>query len=108
MTITATALTVINIAAVLGVTAPVKGAAPVTTITETAQYTGTVSWSPTINGNNFGRNQAYTAMITLTAKAGFTLTGVIANFFTVAGTSSPATNLANSGVITAIFPSTTG
>ena len=95
-------IAVINIAAIPGVTAPVTGATPVTTITETAQYTGTVAWSG--SPSTFASNTAYTATITLTAKAGYTLTGVGANFFTVAGAT--ATNPANSGVITAAFPST--
>ncbi len=42
----------------------------------------------------------------LTAKSGYTLTGVADDFFTVSGTSTPATNSANSGVITAVFPDT--
>jgi len=46
----------------------------------------------------------YTATITLTAKEGFTLTGVAADFFTVADAT--ATNPADSGVVTAVFPST--
>ena len=98
--------TVINIAAIPGVTAPVLGAIPVTTITETAQYTGTVSWdggwawSP-----RFGGLKAYTATITLTAKSGYTLVGVAENFFTVAGVTSP-TNPTDSGVVTALFPQT--
>ena len=94
----------INIAGILGVTAPVTGATPVTSITETAQYTGTVSWSG--SPATFARATTYTATITLTAKSGFTLTGVAADFFTVAGTTSD-TNTANSGVITAVFPATT-
>jgi len=97
--------TVINIAAISGVTAPATGATPVTTITETAQYSGTVSWSPAVS-NMFVSNTVYTATITLTAKAGFTLTGVTTDFFTVAGTTSD-TNPANSGVVTAVFPTTT-
>jgi formylglycine-generating enzyme required for sulfatase activity len=40
----------------------------------------------------------------LTPKAGYTLTGVAANTFTVAGAS--ATNAVNSGVVTAVFPIT--
>lgn len=95
---------VINIAAIPGVTAPVTGAAPVTTITETAQYTGSVSWLPA--DNPFAAGTVYTATITLTPKAGYTLTGVTANFFTVAGVASPATHAANSGVVTAVFPAT--
>ena len=94
--------TPINIAAIPGVTAPVRTATPVTTITETAQYTGTVTWNPA--HNPFGASTVYTATITLTPKAGFTLTGVAENFFTVAGAT--ATNAANTGVITAVFPAT--
>ena len=45
-TITITATAVIDIAAIPGVT-PVTGGTPITTITETAQYTGAVTWSPT-------------------------------------------------------------
>ena len=95
--------TVINIAAIPGITAPVLGATPVITITETAQYTGTVSWSP--DDDPFAATTMYTATITLTAKPGYTLTGVAANFFTVAGTTS-ASNSADSGVVTAVFPAT--
>ena len=95
--------TVINIVAIPGVTVPVCGGTPVTAITETAQYTGTVSWSPTVSGT-FAASTVYTATITLTAKAGFTLTGVAANSFTVAGAT--ATNAVNSGVVTAVFPAT--
>jgi hypothetical protein len=95
--------TVINIAAIAGVTVPVAGGTPVSAITETAQYTGTVIWSG--NPAVFGASTIYTATITLTPKTGFTLTGVTPNFFTVAGTSAAA-NAADSGVITAAFPST--
>jgi len=94
--------TVINLVAIPGVTAPVTGATPVTAITETAQYTGTVAW----NGMpaNFAASTVYTATITLTAKTGCTLSGVTANSFTLAGAS--ASNAVNSGVVTAVFPVT--
>lgn len=95
--------TVINIAAIAGVTAPVRAAVPVTTITETAQYTGSVAWSPADNA--FGPSTVYTATITLTPKTGFTLTGVTENLFTVGGATS-VTNAINSGVITAVFAAT--
>jgi len=100
----ATGTMVINIAAIEGVTAPVAGATPVSTITETAQYTGSVAW----NGDpvTFAPLTTYTATIALTPKYGYTLTGVVANFFTVAETASAATNSADSGVITAVFPAT--
>ncbi|TFH07918.1 MAG: LytR family transcriptional regulator, partial [Candidatus Atribacteria bacterium] len=97
------AQTVIDIAAVPGVTAPVLGASPVAAITETAQYTGAVVWAPT--DDPFLGAQVYTATITLTAKAGYTLPGVAEDFFTVAGVTTD-TNPASSGVITAVFPAT--
>ena len=95
---------VINIAAIPDVTKPATGATPATTITATAQYIGTVTWAPA--DDPFVGETAYTATITLTPKTGFTLTGVAANFFTVAGTSSPATNTVDSGIVTAVFPAT--
>lgn len=106
----AAAVKVIDISAIPGVTAPVKGATPVTVITETDQYTGTVSWETTpipgtIEATMFGPLTAYTATITLIPKTGYTLTGVAANFFTVAG-ATPVTNSANSGEVTAAFPIT--
>jgi hypothetical protein len=96
--------TIVNIAAIAGVTPPATGGTPVTAITETAQYTGTVAWNG--NPSTFAASTAYTATITLTAKAGYTLQGVAANFFTVAGAT--ATNPVNSGVIQAVFPATAG
>ncbi|MBP7736843.1 MAG: DUF1566 domain-containing protein [Spirochaetes bacterium] len=97
---------VINIASIPGVTPPVLGEIPVTSITETAQYTGTVTWDGGWAWSaRFGGDKAYMATITLTAKTGYTLTGVTANFFTVAGASS-VTNSDDSGVITAVFPAT--
>ena len=96
-------LTVITIAAIEGVTAPVTGETPVTTITENAQYSGTVTW----NGNpaTFAGSTVYIATITLTPKTGYTLQGVTSNFFTVAQTTS-VTHAADSGVITAVFAAT--
>ena len=95
--------TVITIAAIDGVTVPVTGETPVTTITENAQYSGTVTW----NGNpaTFAASTVYTATITLTPKTGYTLQGVTSNFFTVAQTTS-VTHAADSGVITAVFAAT--
>jgi hypothetical protein len=82
--------------------APVTGAAPVTTFTGD-QYTGAISWSPS-PGSNFAASQVYTATVTLTAKAGYTFTGVAANVFShgsVNGTSSAGGN-----VVTLGFPVT--
>lgn len=87
---------------ILGVTVPVKGATPVSAIAETTEYTATISWdgAPV----TFAADTIYTATITITPKAGYTLTGVVADFFTVAGAT--ATNPADSGIITAVFPKT--
>ena len=95
--------TVITIKAIAGVTAPVQGATPVMAITANDQYTGSITWnhSPV----TFAYATEYVATITLTAKNGYTLLGVTANFFTVAG-ADLVTNAANSGVVTATFPPT--
>ena len=100
-----TAPAAINIAAIPGVTPPVAGATPVAAIPQTAQFTGTVTWSPAVSGT-FAGNTAYTATITLAARPGFTLQGVAANFFTVAGATTAA-NPANSGAVAATFPPAT-
>jgi len=98
-----TAVTV-NISAITGITAPATGGTPDTTITETAQYTGTIAWSPAVS-DVFVAGTVYTATITLTAKTGYTLSGVAADFFTVAD-AAPVSNAANSGLVTATFPET--
>ena len=94
---------IIYVPAIAGVTAPVRDATPVTTVTAANGYTGTVTWSS--SPSTFAAATTYTATITLTAASGFTLTGVTANFFTVTGATS-VTHLANSGSITAEFPAT--
>ena len=85
-----------------GVTIPAQGETPVSTLSETTQYSATIAWtgSPSV----FAASTEYTATITLTAKSGYTLSGVTANYFTVAGATS--TNLVDSGIITAVFPAT--
>jgi len=97
--------TTIDIAAIDGVIMPEIGETPVTTITENEQYTGTIKW----NGNpvTFEPRTVYTATITLTAKAGFKFIGVEENFFNVLGAET-TTNAANSNIVTAVFPETSG
>lgn len=95
--------TVISVAAIGGVTRPVTGATPVSSVTSANGYTGSVSWSGA--PSTFAVGTIYTATITLTAASGFTLTGVTANFFTVSGATS-VTHSADSGGITAVFPAT--
>ncbi len=93
---------VIDTPAIAGVTAPVTDATPTSTIMATDLYTATISWSGA--PVTFHPGTAYTATITITPKAGYTLTGVTSNYFTVAD--AIATNSANSGVISAVFPTT--
>jgi len=99
-------LIAIDIAVISGVIAPATQETPVTAdITETEQFTGTVSW----NGNPsvFASHTVYTATITLTAKYGFTFDDVDENFFEVLGAET-TTNAANSNIVTAVFPATGG
>lgn len=98
-------------AAIDGVTAPVTGATPTATIAATSKYTAMIAWSGSPNDTSlvdslstFAGGTVYTATITLTPKTGYTLTGVAANFFTVAGAT--ATNAADSGVVSAVFSAT--
>jgi len=94
--------TTVNTAAIVGVTAPATGNTPTSLITATSEYTAAISWSP--SDNPFASNTAYTATITIMPKAGYTLSGVPLNYFTVSGTT--ATNPAGSGVVSALFPAT--
>jgi hypothetical protein len=94
---------VVTLTAITGVTAPATGGTPVTVLNETAQYTGVISWAPAPAGT-FAASTVYTAVITLTAKTGFTFNGLAANAFTVPGAT--ATSTANSGTVTAVFPAT--
>jgi hypothetical protein len=87
--------------AIDGVTAPVKGETPITLITSN-EYTASVAWSDA--PSTFAASTVYTATITLTPKTGYTLTGIIGNYFNVDGATT--TNAANSNAITAVFPAT--
>ncbi len=88
---------------IAGVTSPATGVTPVLTIADTTEYSATIAWSP--SDTPFAPNTTYTATILITPKPGYTLTGVVANFFTVDGATT-ATNSADSGVVTAVFPAT--
>lgn len=92
----------VTLSVIPGIVVPVRGASPVTASIETAQYTGTVSWNPA--DDPFAALTVYTATVSLAAKAGFTLSGIGENFFTVAGAT--ATNDAGSGIVKAAFPAT--
>ena len=106
--ITAAGGAVVSIPGIIGVTPPIYGATPVTTITAATQYTGTVTWKSAagVVPTTFAAGTVYVATITLVPATGFTLTGVTANFFTVGGADGDS-NPADSGVVTATFPTTT-
>jgi hypothetical protein len=90
------------------VTAPAKDAAPITTFTAQTQYTGAIVWQTNAGAaviGNFAAGTVYKAVLTLTAKSGYTFDGIGANAFTYTGATS-VTNAANSGVVTITFPAT--
>lgn len=60
------------------VTAPVKNTEPLTAFAEQPQYTGTIAWQTESGASvegNFEASTVYKAVLTLTAKEGFTFTG---------------------------------
>jgi uncharacterized repeat protein (TIGR02543 family) len=102
VTVTRAAIT-ITTANVL-ITAPVTGATPQTSTTSNGQYTTTITWSdaPT----TFAASTIYTATVTVVPVAGYTLSSVAVNFFTLNGNAATSANLANAGVFEYQFPAT--
>jgi hypothetical protein len=91
------------------VRAPVRDAAPNTTAINEIQYTGTIAWQTeggAAHTGPFAAATVYKAVVTLTAKTGYTFTGLGANSFTYSGAAS-ITNAVNSGTVTITFPATT-
>jgi len=93
---------IITTLAIKGIDIPMFEGIPVTTITETDKFTGTVTWYP--DHSVFAVSTQYIATITLTPKPDFTFEDVPADYFTVSGAT--ATNEPNSGIVTAVFPKT--
>ena len=91
----------INSAIIL--TAPVKNGVPQTEM-ETNEYTATVAWSPEVT-DKFGYSTVYTATITITPKANYTVKGIAENGYTVSGAQT-VTNEADSATITAVYAAT--
>jgi hypothetical protein len=88
------------------VTAPVRAATPLTTAVDDTQFTGTVAWfesnGTTAAPSTFAANTVYVAKVTLTAKTGYTLTG-LSGSFTYTGATSVSYS---SGVVTITFAAT--
>ena len=89
--------------AITQLTAPVKNEVPQTEI-ETDEYTATVVWSPEVT-DKFGYSMVYTATITITPKANYTVKGIAENGYTVSGAQT-VTNEADSATITAVYAAT--
>jgi hypothetical protein len=92
---------------------PVKDAAPKSDDIDATAYTGKIAWQTAdgnaFNGATFAAATVYKAVVTLTAKSGYTFAGVKANAFTHADAASAAgsvANVADSGTVTITFPET--
>jgi hypothetical protein len=93
--------------ATIEIDAPSKNAIPATTISqEQERFTaGTVTWSP--NDNPFKGETIYTATVTLTAKSGYTFTGLTSANATINGNTTNLTNNTGKTVtLSYIFPAT--
>jgi hypothetical protein len=99
----APAIAPVTFSAITGI-APVAGGTKRTTITSTAQYTGSITWNP--NDATFISPTIYTAIIQLTATANYSFTGLASSFFTVSGATTTTTvvNGSSSATVTAVFP----
>ena len=99
----------VNLPNVNGVAVPVKNAEAVKKITSTAQYSGSVSWSPALTDGKFAADTAYTATISLKAKEHYTFTGLTSSFFKVEGSNNVSCTIGADGstaTVTAVFPAT--
>jgi hypothetical protein len=89
------------------VTAPEKDAAPVTDPFSTTQYRGAIAWQledgTPFAGSAFMGSTVYRVRLSLSARTGFTFTGLPENAFTYTGAAS-VTNAANSGTVFITFP----
>jgi uncharacterized protein (TIGR02145 family) len=101
-TVNAIFLATIVTAPIAGIAVPVSGEIPTATIADTVEYTATISWDT--DPVTFASDTIYTATVIITPKAGYTLTGISEDFFTVAGAT--ATNSVDSGIVSAVFPAT--
>jgi hypothetical protein len=97
------------------VTAPVRGAAPVTTELDADQYSGTIVWQKVADSSavegTFAASTVYQAIVTLSVKGNYIFEGLAENSFTYAGVTS-ITGAAGSGddegkwIVTIVFKAT--
>lgn len=98
-------ITVTNFNLTGKLTAPATGGTPATSITDD-QYTGTLAWSD--NPTMFLGDMVYTATVTLTAKEGYTFSGVAENAFSYDGATSVTNSIGSNKTmtVTIVFPQT--
>jgi hypothetical protein len=93
------------------VIAPATTATPVKQAINTTQYYGTIAWQTgdgtAFTGVAFEPSTVYKALVTLTAKSGYTFASVAADSFSYTGADT-VSNEANSGAVTITFPATVG
>ena len=78
--------------------APVTGGTPQGSITETADYTGSITWAPTIAaGGKFAANTEYTANVTLNAKDEYKFASDVKPIVTGATISDESVNVSPDG-----------
>jgi hypothetical protein len=85
---------------------PVSGEAPGSLDFTGEQYSGSITWEPSVTGS-FLADTDYRARVILKANEGWTFAGVGANFFTRSGATT-VTNAVNSGIVIIDFPKTSG
>ena len=103
-----TASTALTSITVTGLSAPVKDAAPASSVTVN-NATATVTWDPTVN-SNFEANKAYTAKVTVTPATGYYVKDTItASDISVAGVAVSNVKVAAKGTsvtFDVVFPKT--
>jgi formylglycine-generating enzyme required for sulfatase activity len=118
VTFPATAATATNVDLSSKLTAPALGYTPNTKAIDDAQYTGVIVWKESDGTTNapshFAPLTVYRALVTLTAKTGFTFYGIAAGStaFSYTGATPPVSNTAGSSgtastiTVTVSFPAT--
>jgi hypothetical protein len=99
-------ITVYNFDLTSLVAIPIAGAPMQQTFTAQTQYTGTIEWrdaKTNLPASTFSAGNTYKAIVTLTAKTGYTFIGVKQNEFRHTG-SETITNASNDGTVTIVFP----
>ena len=100
-----TVVTATNLSTVINI--PVAGQSPQTELDQPQYISDNIEWKAGDDPHTgpFANGVAYTAVVNLTAKPGYTFTGLAANSFTHSHADS-VTNPAGSGIVTIVFPET--